>query len=258
MATISLDPRREESDSVAEAAAPWRFRHGWAIVLVVGLCLVSIWLGQSVLSAVHASREHRCKAHLQLLRRGFDAYHQEHGHFPAPYTTDHEGRPLLSWRVTLLPHLGRRDLFDRFHHDEPWDSPHNRALLPEIPKALVCPEAGGFETGFLVVVGPKTDLGSLNTPFEPGRGVDRREITDGTSQVILVAEAERRVPWTCPDDLAFGPGRPLPRLGERHPSGPSVLMADGTVRSLPPTILPQVFRAVLSINGGEVVDGGAG
>jgi hypothetical protein len=37
--------------------------------------------------------------------------------------------------VALLPHLGEKELYEQFHLDEPWDSPHNRKLLAKIPKA---------------------------------------------------------------------------------------------------------------------------
>ena len=39
-----------------------------------------------------------------------------------------DGKPLLSWRVAILPYLGLDNLYKQFHLDEPWDSPHNIKL----------------------------------------------------------------------------------------------------------------------------------
>jgi Protein of unknown function (DUF1559) len=41
---------------------------------------------------------------------------------PAIYSDD--GKPLLSWRVLILPYLEEGDLFEQFRLNEAWDSPH--------------------------------------------------------------------------------------------------------------------------------------
>ena len=43
------------------------------------------------------------------------------------------GKPLLSWRVHLLPFLEENELYEQFKLDEPWDSPHNIKLLDQMP-----------------------------------------------------------------------------------------------------------------------------
>ncbi|MES2789346.1 MAG: tetratricopeptide repeat protein [Planctomycetota bacterium] len=40
----------------------------------------------------------------------------------------------LSWRVHLLPVLGQQRLYEEFHLSEPWNSPHNSALIPKMPE----------------------------------------------------------------------------------------------------------------------------
>ena len=52
--------------------------------------------------------------------------------FP-PAAIRKDGKPLLSWRVALLPHLEQQALYDQFHLDEPWNSPHNKKLLNKMP-----------------------------------------------------------------------------------------------------------------------------
>src|SRR5881227_266335 len=53
--------------------------------------------------------------------------------------TDKKGKPLLSWRVAILPQLGKRPLYQEFRLDEPWDSKHNKALLEKMPDVFRSP-----------------------------------------------------------------------------------------------------------------------
>ncbi|MBI3408159.1 MAG: sigma-70 family RNA polymerase sigma factor [Planctomycetes bacterium] len=76
-----------------------------------------------------------CGGSLERLQYALIQYIEDHdGEFPPPYTTSKDGTALLSWRVTLLPYLGEKELYEMFHEDEPWDSVHNRKLLSKMPK----------------------------------------------------------------------------------------------------------------------------
>ena len=196
---------------------PRRHIGRWVAALGIG-GLATILIGAGIVDAVRESRREKCDANLKRLGLAFHDYHEAHGHFPAPALADSDGKPLLSWRVALLPHLGYRSLYERFRLNEPWDSLHNRSLLRELPPELACPGAGrrNGQTGYLVVVGPEIDPWSVNTAFDATRGVDLREITDGTSNTVLVVEANVLIPWTKPDDLHWYPGGPLPHLKSPH------------------------------------------
>jgi hypothetical protein len=92
------------------------------------------------------------------------------GRLPPAFLCDREGRPLLSWRVLILPYLNEQALYDEFHLDEPWDSPHNLALLPRLPQAYVPPSClpvkpriGPHSTFYQVFTGK-------GTAFEAPRG----------------------------------------------------------------------------------------
>jgi prepilin-type processing-associated H-X9-DG protein len=231
---------------------------GWAGIVTV-LALVISPLVMVVVDAVHTSRREQCAAHLKRIGVAFHEYHDAHEHFPAPWLAGRDGKALLSWRVALLPHLGYKSLYDKFQLDEPWDSPHNRALLAEMPAEFACPQGPGRwagQTGYLVVVGPITEPGNVNTPFEPTRGVEIREILDGTSNTILVVETNALVPWTKPDDLRWERDGPLPRLASPHAGGANVVFADGSARFLKATTAPNLLVAFLTINGYEVFSGG--
>ena len=226
---------------------------GTVVVAALASWFVAAWM---VVPVVRESRRRQCHEYLHQLGRALHEYHEVQGHLPAPALADRDGKPLLSWRVAILPQLGYQSLYDRFHLDEPWDSPHNRALIPQMPWELACPEGPTRQkglTGYLVVVGPKAELGIVNTAFEPRRGPDFTEFWDGTSNTILVMETDTLVPWTKPEDLKWTQDGPLPRLANSHAGGAPVLLADGSVRFLKITLEPATLRILLTRNGGEVV-----
>jgi prepilin-type processing-associated H-X9-DG protein len=172
--------------------------------------------------------------------------------FPKPMITDNNGKPLLSWRVAILPYIEQGELYNKFHLDEPWDSPHNKALINEMPPTYVCPSRGNVEPGtttYRMFVGK----GAFS---EKDQGTPIAGITDGTSNTIMVVEAAEAVPWTKPDsDLEFDPdAKPsLYGAGSPHPGGFNALFGDGSVRFIKNSIAAQVFRALITRAGGEVI-----
>jgi Protein of unknown function (DUF1559) len=237
--------------------ARWRVGLWIAVSAVAAALSVMLYLG--VRHSVRESRRATCAVHLKRLGAAMQKYHDLHEHFPAPSISGKDGAPLLSWRVALLPRMGYQSLYVRFHLDEPWDSPHNRTLLAEMPEEFACPAGPSRskgQTGFLVIVGPITDPWSVNTPFEPSRGLDMRSFTDGTSNTILVFETDAFVPWTKPEDLRWEKDSPPPRLASSHPGGAHVLLADGATRFFKKTLSTEVLKNFVTINGGEMIGGG--
>src|SRR5262249_1599270 len=52
---------------------------------------------------------------LKLLALAMHNFHDTHGRLPAAAVYSRGGRPLLSWRVTLLPYLDQDGLYKQFH-----------------------------------------------------------------------------------------------------------------------------------------------
>jgi hypothetical protein len=205
----------------------------------------------AVQSAREAARRAQCVNNLKQIGLAMHNYHQANGALPKPAITDKDGKPLLSWRVAILPYIEQQGLYNRFKLDEPWDSPHNRELIKEIPPTYVCPSRPQTEPGlttYRAFVGP----GAL---FENGKATGFQDVTDGLSNTLMVVESQEAVPWTKPDDLTFDPAAPpsLYGAGSLHPGGFNVLISDGSVRFFKLTISPQVFKALITRAGGEVV-----
>jgi hypothetical protein len=154
-------------------------------------------------------------------------FHDSMGVLPADAIYDKSGKPLLSWRVAILPYLEEQKLYAEFKLDEPWDSERNKKLLARMPK-VYAPLSGSTQlanaTFYQVFTGP-------DTPFQGTRGPRLpASIPDGTSNTILIIEADKPVPWTKPEDIPYSDKKPIPKLGGLFADGFHVALADGSVR----------------------------
>jgi len=70
----------------------------------------------------------------------FHSYCNRHKTFPTN-SYNEEGKPLLSWRVHILPYISGQAIYDQFHLDEPWDSEHNRPLVEKMPALYADPDS---------------------------------------------------------------------------------------------------------------------
>jgi RNA polymerase sigma factor (sigma-70 family) len=135
-------------------------------------------------------------------------------------------RPLLSWRVALLPFVGEQDLYNQFKRNEPWDSVHNRKLLVKMPAVYAPPGAKvGERTYYQAIVG-------TGAVWQPRHSLRLIDILDGTSNTILLVEAAAAVPWTKPEDLPYVTDQALPKFGGLFGGDFHALFADGAVKFL--------------------------
>jgi hypothetical protein len=182
-------------------------------------------------------------------------YHDANKTLPAAAICDKNGKPLLSWRVAILPYIEQAGLYEEFKLDEPWDSAHNKKLIERMPAIYKLPaktKTPAGETHYLVFVGSKEDAAAA-TAFDLKDGVGLTQFTDGTSNTILCLEASKSVPWTKPEDIPYDAKKPLPKPADFYGSGTFlVAAADGSVHVLRINIPEAKMRALITRNGGEV------
>ncbi len=178
------------------------------------------------------------------------AHHDANGVLPSAAILGKKGKPLLSWRVQVLPYVEQGALHQMIKLDEPWDSVHNKKVFDDNPMPSVFELAG------------TTKPGEKNTHIQVFRGngamfdlvksTKFAEIADGLSNTIMFATAKTAVPWMKPDDMEFDP-KADPRdlllfIGGRTNIG----LGDGSVRSLKKSTTVENMRALITKSGGEI------
>jgi hypothetical protein len=243
--------------------ADGRPRRGFrlSVRVVIGLMFlgaaVFLWLISA--ESREAARRAQCVNNLKTIGLALHNYHAAEGCFPPAFLAGADGKPLVSWRVLILPYAD--PYLDaapgNYRRNESWDGPNNRTLVAPTPSFYSCPSHEGARgrglTSYVAAVGPTTAFPGLRpTMFA--------EFGDGSIETFLVVEmSNTTIHWTEPRDLDWNqmsfqiddPSRP--GISSEHPLGPNVLRVDGSVQRLDPSTPAATVRARLTINGGEVI-----
>lgn len=194
--------------------------------------------------------------HFKQIVLGLLNHESARGRFPAAASYDPQGKPLLSWRVHILPYMERMDLYKQFKLDEPWDSEHNRPLIERMPEVYADPDpavrAAIGAAGRTTYVVPRGE----GLIFERPEGMKFNDLKDGSSNTMVVVEVvpERAVVWTKPDDWEVDLNDPLRGVKRDDREGFVAAYADGSVRVLGNDNAPELIKALLTPAGGEVID----
>lgn len=172
--------------------------------------------------------------------------------------------------MALLSYFDQEPLYRQYKFDEPWDSENNKQILAKMPAVYRDPNDPPDSTfsSYYGLAGPSTIF--------PGKreGTKFSEILDGTSNTIMFVEAKRDIPWTKPEDIPYAddlrpanapvppqgvPSRyagdkPLPKFGGHYSNFFLVALCDGAVRVVHQNVDPNVLRALITRDGGEVVN----
>jgi hypothetical protein len=227
---------------------------GSTVIAIAVVCLTGLGMPACFMVAYAATRA-KTQNHLKQFVMAIRELAAAEKRWPAAAIRGADGMPLLSWRVAILPHIGQAELFRQFRLDEPWDSPHNRELLPRMPAVFAYPDdpytPAGY-TYFQVFVG-------RGTAFERDGLKLPDDFPDGPENTIAVVEAMNAVPWTKPADLEYDSNGPLPRIGpaipwrgfRRNRHTFIAALADGSIRSIRLELSESTLRAAITRNGDD-------
>ena len=231
--------------------------------LVFGMCLFSLLL-PAVRFAQETTRSEICRYNLKQIAFALHSYHSSGGCFPPAYIAGPDGKPMHSWRVLILPHIGEQALYNKYDFAEPWDGPNNSKLAAPMPALFRCPGSEDENTtDYVAVVGPET-------AWPGAKPATMDDIHDGTRQTIMLVEvANSSINWMEPKDVSFDQVRrtidpaSTPGVSHRHTLGynyfyhdrPAINVgfADGHVDILPLDISPENLASLLTRDGGEEI-----
>ncbi|QDU93890.1 DUF1559 family PulG-like putative transporter [Lignipirellula cremea] len=200
-----------------------------------------------------AAQRMNSQNNLKQIGLGVHNFADQNLRLPHSANTDADGKPLLSWRVHILPYMEMSSLYDQFHLDEPWDSEHNLAVAGKVTPVVYAAPGASLEPGKTVYLANVSKDGFLR-PQNEGN-LKFRDITDGMSNTIAIVEAapENAVFWTKPDDFAYEAENRTKGLVGLRRGGFLAVYADGSVQLVDytnPTLLYRLFTR----NDGEFID----
>ncbi len=208
--------------------------------------------GNSLASAQNAAGEAQARNNLKQIGLAMHNYNDATGSFPPAFSADAQGKPLLSWRVHILPFLGEAELHKQFHVNEPWDSEHNMTLVSKMPAVFASSDdlelTSQGQTRLVVPTG-------AGMAFEGKDGIKIRDFLDGTGNTFIAVEvaADAAVTWTQPDDLAIDVNEPFRNLGGSRGDHFLAAFVDGSVRSIKDSIAADTLKALFTRKSGEIL-----
>lgn len=169
---------------------------------------------------------------------------------PRPWKTPANLGSQLSWRVSLLPYIEQDRLYSQFDLKSAWDSPQNKPLSQSAVSTYSDTDSPLDPTTRWRVF---YDNGAL-FDSNPNMSTKFQNISDGTSNTIMVVEGGEKGPWSQFNDYKFDPNGTLPSLGRSNTMNPkfSVVMADGSVMTVRQSVDQRILKAAITKAGGEV------
>ena len=160
----------------------------------------------------------------------------------------------LSWRVELLPFIEESKLHEAIDHSAAWDAASNTEFHKPVPHGLKCHnrEDSSSNTQLVGVHSDNSFWRDEETTFD--------DISDRNCDTLVFIELDLPdVHWMSPNDVTLEDLIELlerdGRLPSLHSAGVLMSFADVSVRCVPhEKITPEFLRAIVSINGGEIID----
>ncbi|WP_165252306.1 DUF1559 domain-containing protein [Paludisphaera soli] len=315
-------------------AGPHRppFRRAFTLIeLLVVIAIIAVLIAlllPAVQAAREAARRMQCANNLRQLGLGMHNVHTAMNSFPM-----NETRPVTRyWGAQIIPYMEQVNLFNLYNIDVNYNTPPNSTAISYPLAVFMCPstpESPRMNPAFLAVPGPGMDkwpaaaadyaastgissnlwaapsVMNSGPPFstdgvlQGNNTAGRRnvaEITDGTSNTILIVESAgrpqiwraglKKVPGsgltTANSSILCGWGEPnafsirgydqggVVNKGRCavncsnvyatyafHPGGANILLADGSTRFIKETVAIETYAALLTRSGGEIISADA-
>ena len=263
---------------------------GFSLVeLLVVIALIGVLIAlllPAVQAAREASRRTQCQNNLRHIGLAILTYEQQSATLPIgcvekriPGKTP-PGRQ-FSWLATVLPQLELATLHDQINFKVPYDDASNQIAAETVLSVLLCPSttrwakerngnwAGAADGSHGLAVADYGGIfgAALVSPSANGvmlndRAVALSEITDGTSNTLMVAEDTGRDwimdgQWINGENIfdQLGPinSQQHNEIWSDHTGGAFSLRCDGSVLFIEERISPKVLQALCTRSGTELL-----
>lgn len=229
----------------------------FALLGVLGCGVMVMLLIPAVGAARQAASRVQDQNSLKMIGLAFHNYESTYKRLPAPTIVNVEKKPVFAWSVSLLPFLEEYDLYNKINwmNMQPWDDPVNGGLFQQAaPQVLQCVRAnlplGSNECNVFIISAPQNVPGQ-NPIFVEGSYGRFAGVVDGLSNTILAIQLPKySVPWASPTTLTVDEAYQLIQNEDKYVN---VVMGDGFVTAIPTTIDKPTFQAMVTRDGGEVI-----
>jgi len=269
------------------------------VIAIIGV-LVALLL-PAVQMAREAARRMNCQNNVRQLGLALHSFHDAYGGFPPGRVN--ATATSCSWPPFVLPYIEQKNLFERYRFDLRWDdaNTNDNGVIQTTIKIFICPSCPYRKYARAPIDYPPpnqittpnsflTRLPNSDSTFPGvlGKDVRRRlaDITDGTSNTLLLAESAGRDPlyqmgrfvsltgggrgsWGNPGNVinltGFNPATstlPGPcavnctnnnEIYSFHPGTANVLMCDASVRGMRANVALQVVSDLITRADGEQI-----
>jgi len=243
---------------------------GGSTVATTGI-LVALLL-PAVQQAREAARRTQSMNNMRNILLACHNYHDVYNHFPQGTVPNDDLEPeeRLSWLVSILPYIEQAPLYNNLNMKKGWADEANDFWIQEIIPFYLNPSspqqyADGYgATSYAGIAGVGADAPTLPNNhkragiFGYNRKASFRDITDGTSNTVMISEADARS-WGKGGPATIRPFAEKPYVNGpdgftgHHPGVVMMGFADGSVRAISENIDPEVMEALATKAGGEVI-----
>lgn len=185
------------------------------VILVIGL--LAAMLFPALQAVMELTRGNACRNNLRQIGLALRGYESTWDVFPPSRIRwrDETGRDILhSWTPSILGYCEQKALADQYNYDRHWRSNDNGTVVKTFVSLFVCPSTSNQRRVDLFTGAASGDYGAINEvklDYYDALGIEpplvragamtrwlptaRKDVTDGDSHTILIAEDAGRPEW---------------------------------------------------------------